>query len=345
MSVEPPTFMTWLGPAPPVTEIDTDLLSSQHEYSDVFALQFNEDPCQTMKTFLAQRKELSDQFTIGYYLFHCPGLNPAMLYRFFFENDMENAPLLLYFYFSAASLEFMDLADAIRMLIPRIALPLDEQKVSAIFYAFARAYLTANEWCNISDDFVMRTAVACVMCSLQGLEESKFMHILSKVPVPEIFKKHIYEKISLKPIPIFLTFTSTIHKPEFTKCGMLKKMRGSFSGKTKRFFVVDEDGLKYYKDEKKKQVLGEVDISCVLAELIRAASKKETDHILIRRLDGNAMAGAKIGKDGAKKKCSHKKYEVFAEDTKSLESWITLFNTYSFGTMLLKLATAPPVVA
>ena len=342
MSSSPPTFMTWLGPAPPVNEIDTDILTPQHEYSELFATQFNEDPCQTMKTVLAQRKELSDQFTIGDYLFHCPGLNPVMLYRFFFENDMENAQLLLYFYFSAASLEFMDIPDALRMLIPRVALPLDEEKMAAIFYAFARAYLTANEWCNIGVDCLMRTTVACVMCSLQSLEESKFVHLLSKVPVPDILKKHIYEKISVKPIPIFLTFASTIRKPEFAKSGMLKKMRGSFSGKTKRFFVVDEEGLKYYKDEKKKQVLGEMDISCVIAELVRAASKKETDHLLIRRLDGNPMSGAKIGKDGAKKKCSHKKYEVFAEDAKSLDSWIALFNTYSFGTMLLKLATDPP---
>ena len=327
---------TWLGSPPPLSETDMDVLSSTFEYSDTFAAQFNIDPGHAIKALLSRQSELNDQLTIGRYLFYCPGLYPQALYRFFFEHKLDDPDAVLFFYFSAANLEFMDIPSAARLLLSRFALPLDEKCLRSVFDAFARAYVAANEFIHFNVSTVAQVAIACVMASIHESEPSDIMDLLSNIDITDAYKQQICKFIKANPIPIFLTFISTTEKLIFSKSGNLKKMGGTFTGKTKRFFVVDGKIMQYFKDEKKKQVLGEVDLSEVSAELIRATNKKETDHILIRRIDGSVMAGVKIGKDGTRKKKTYKKYEMFADDTQTLASWINLFNTISLWSILEK---------
>lgn len=338
---------TWLGKAPPLSAVDkiTDIVSVA--CPPCFAPHFNSDPVAAVQGMSNTEPKLLDHYSLGPFLFYCEGLYPSALSRFFFSSTLENARSLLFYFFSSANLEYMEIMDAARLLLSRIAFPIEQKRIEVIFDAFADAYLAANVYLGMAPKTVSHIAVSCVVFSIfkrkkECMELAEFMKLLTKVNVSDQYKKNIYSKVSEKPIPIFFTFAPSVQEPNYTKTGFLKKLGGSFKGKTKRYFVIEEFSLRYYKDANRKHLIGEVELEGIVAELVRATGKKETDRLMIRRLDGGQI-GSKIAKDGTRKKSNHKKYEAFAEDNTTLMSWISACNFVSFWSILHKIAESDTV--
>ena len=338
---------TWLGPIPNLSEIDTISDNMAIECPPCFAPHFNSNPVGAVEGMANTETRLLDQYSLGTFLFYCPNLYPSALSRLFFASTLENARSLLFYFFSSANLEFMEIMDAAKLLLSRIAFPIEQERIEAIFDAFADAYLAANVYLDMTPKTVSHIAVSCVVFSIfktksQSMELDSFMKLLKKVPVSEAYKKNVYNAVSANPIPIFVTFASSVQEPDYTKTGFLKKLGGSFKGKTKRFFAIEEFSLRYYKDSNRKHLIGEVELEGIVAELVRATGKKETDRMMIRRLDGGQI-GLKILKDGTRKKSNHKKYEAFAEDNDTLMSWISACNFVSFWSILQKITESDTV--
>ncbi|OHT02190.1 hypothetical protein TRFO_30815 [Tritrichomonas foetus] len=332
-------IFTWLGKAPDLTENDIQIDCVTHFYPENFAFRFNEDPIKEISKIIKENKDLNDSRNLGNFLFMCPELYARSITKFIFSNKDEISKSLLYFFFSSANLEYRTIHEASRLLLSRIAFPNNQIQISIIFDAFAAAYHSMNTYSEITTKEIAQVAVSCVVFSIfksktDILSQNEYIKILDNVKMQEGLKKDIYECLKAKPIPIFFMFASSLDEPNYSKSGYLKKIGGAIKGKTKRWFLIDNSKftLKYYKDETKKQILGEVELAGSVTTYV-STTKKDQEHLVIKKLNGGPI-GFKISKDGHPKRSNHTEYIAYGNDTETLKSWVSACNFVSFWSIL-----------
>jgi len=325
---------TWLGPAPEIPEYCIPLDKPDFSLPEDFAREFNMDPNKAVEQHLANR----DISFIAHVLFYCPGIYPSSLTKFVFSKENYSHTFLVH-YFSSITLDFLDITQAVKFLLSRIAFPNRTSYIGIIFKAFADAYTIGNPSCGFSYSDVNRIAIAAILFSIRqrkdsSLPQADFEAFLAPTALDADFKVKFYNELKTQAVPIFFDFASSNCEPNYSKKGYLKKVGGMFklTGKKQRFFIIDGFILKYFKDESMTQQMGEVELRDSVSTFV-PPEKKDPEHLLIKRFDGGPI-GAKVVK-GVKKGGHHTEYVAYGNE-EDLKSWVSACNFVSFWSILDK---------
>lgn len=228
------------------------------------------------------------------------------------------------------------MVDAARLCFSRIAFQSSPQDLEKIFSVFARAYLDANPYYRIPPQQLSKVCAAFILFSVT---KSKSCHIsfesfcdtLQSLQIDKKILNDAYLALVSKPIPLFFLFASSRFEPEPSKEGDLMKIGGMFKSKTKRYFLIEDSVLKYYKDSSKKVQLGEVELAGAYSHVVEA-SGKEPDKLVIERFDGEYIGSKITPKE--KKRSHHKSYIAYGTSLGELKIWDSVLNFVSFRSIL-----------
>jgi hypothetical protein len=120
------------------------------------------------------------------------------------------------------------------------------------------------------------------------------------------------------------------------RSGFLYKVGSSITGKKKRWFVIDGFNLRYYKDVKAREPKGEVPLGGTVTLLVKPANKKDTEHLILRKKDGEVF-GYRYA-NGGKKKNNRTEFHLYGKDRQTLQVWATSCNVVAFLNELLQQA-------
>jgi len=152
--------------------------------------------------------------------------------------------------------------------------------------------------------------------------------------LPENAQRQLYDKVNAHPVPVF--FHNIPHKdpPEIHKEGFLKKQGAiiRFSAKNQRYFSIEGRILKYYNDQTKSEVLGEITLAGASIEKV-AATKKEPNHLIIKVPKGQPI-GYKITK-GMRKQINKSEYVAYGTEAEIFQ-WYNALNFITFFVCFFK---------
>ncbi|KAH0803159.1 ankyrin repeat-containing protein [Histomonas meleagridis] len=337
---ENPQTTTWIGKAPLLQEIDYPFDHKKFEYPPDFANKFNKSPNQAISEIRSTMRQLNEESNLGPFLMYCPNIYPKSLTQYVF-SDPSNAHSILYYYFGAVNLEFLTIPEAARILLSRIAFPNNQQHLSTLFNTFASVYSEANPYLPLSRKEIAQVTVACIAFSIfyrktEVLPLGEFLSFVKTVKVGDAYKEKIYYQLKENPIPIFFEFSVSLEEPNYNKSGLLKKESGGvFKAKSKRFYIIDHFSLKYFKDESKSELIGEIELDGSNTSFV-PASKKEPPHMIIKKINGGSI-GFTFTKDLQKRRSKETEHVIYENDEDTLLSWTCALNYVSFWSILDKL--------
>ncbi|KAH0795559.1 hypothetical protein GPJ56_000438 [Histomonas meleagridis] len=335
---EDPQTTTWIGGAPEFQEIDYPYALKRFDYPPDFAKKFNQSPATAITEIQETMKQLKEESNLGPFLMHCPGIYPRALAHYVFSSP-STSHTLLYYYFDSVNIEYMSIPKAARLLLSRIAFPINQKHLAVLFDSFADVYSTANPYLVISRKDIAQITVACIVFSIfyrktKVLPMAEFLSFIKGVKLPDGYKEKIYYELKDNPIPVFFGFSVSLEEPNYNKSGILKRETGGvFKGKfSKRFYIIDHFNLKYFKDETVSELIGQVELDGSYTQFF-PANKKEPPHIVIRKLNGGPV-GYVYTKDMEKKRIKDTEHVVYDNDVENLISWTCALNYVSFWSIL-----------
>ncbi|KAH0788333.1 PH domain containing protein [Histomonas meleagridis] len=328
-------FNTWLGPSTPLDAADIPVDKPLYQYPPNFANEFNRNSLATIKNAqsIGFSQYLKNSYDIAPYLFYCQGIHPRAITQFFFSNPSISSALF-YYYFSSISLEYLPLADAIRILLSRIAFPADMAKVLVVLDSFADAYYSANSFLCENKNDIVKIALAAIVFTInkkktKAMSSNTFLSILQNVKSSKEYKLQVYESLKERPIPLFLTFTQLINEPNLDLKGDLVKV-GSGSvlkRKKKRLFLLNGYSMQSFKDKEMTELTLNIPLVNVLTQYVPAKGK-EPSHFIISSLDNNAF-GESFSKN-KKKVSKNNSYTFYANDDDEIRNWVYALKLVSF---------------
>lgn len=320
---------SWHGGPVPFKESEIPIEYRSLTYPDKFSRMFNIHAQSAIET-IKQKGIISatdNGLLLGPYLLYAKGIHPRAI-SLYFLSQRETAESMFLTFFKGANLDFMHLADAVRLLLSHVAFPEDLSGLEAIFRAFTDAYLTANEYCGFERRDVMKMAVAGIICSMtKDMTEGDFMELLTDVKyVPHEYKIHLYESFKLKPVPLFFTSMTFTMEPEMKKTGQLMKVNAKvFKRRGKEHFDLSKDGIKVYRYTNMNEILRKIPLNDVSAQFVPAnPTTKEEAKLVFFKNDGQPF-GYKQGKITKKTR-----YEYTTSDETVLRSWAANMNFVAF---------------
>ncbi|OHT13582.1 hypothetical protein TRFO_03346 [Tritrichomonas foetus] len=328
---------SWLGKAPQLRDIDAPSDRINLDYPPSFAKDFNLNPIHAVQNLMTSQKyqPLENPYVLSPFLFYCPNLTPIAITQFFFANRTE-AHSYFYFFFSAPILDFLSLADAARILLSRIAFPENPDLFQLIINSFVDAYCNSNQYISESRDDIFKLVIAAIILSMSRrqneiISQASFLNMITKVKSSKEFKINYYETLKSHPIPLFFTFWHYNKDPETQKSGLLRKAGGIFKKKSKKFFIIKQNELQWYKDPSMKEISGGFDINFTSTVFV-PSNGKDPAHIVIKRHD-NEPFGYSINKS-QKKLRKNSSYNYSSNKEEETKQWVGVLNFIAFNLLL-----------
>lgn len=338
--------LSWIGKPPVLQEADIPCDWVGDKYPLNFAKDFNLNPKDTISLLKQSGKyeSLENSSRIGPFLFFCHNLSPVAITYYFISNQREMQSMY-YFFFNSPILDYMNIHDAARMLISRVALPNDIKIIQIILKSFANAYYSANQYISESIDDISKLALAAIIFSLSTrsknnclLSQDQFLALIDSVKSSKSFKINLYNTLKNNPIPIFFTFASFDKEPNDQKNGQLKHVGGIFKKKSNLYYKINNNELQSYRDQELTDFHGGIELTGTFIQFIPSNSKEQA-LFTIKRFD-NQPFGYKIKKSQRKqrKKNIYMFTGVSEEDTKQ---WSDLLQFCMFYSDLVNYAKSP----
>lgn len=334
---------SWNGSVQPVDNWLMPMDIPHFQYEDSFARNFNQNPHEAFHAIYEKNQRLTEPASAGPFFFYCPNLSPVALTKFIFSKKFPyEIDTFLFHFFSSIVHEYQKIYPPVYHCFSRIALPDDMPTLNRIIHAFSSVYATSNPGDNMDIQTVAKLVKAIILTAGMKtpdfkFQRNQFMELLKPVSMGVSQKGDLYAEINERPFPIFFTFIEFDTPPEYKKTGMLRKIGGLFKTKKDRCFEIKGFVLKYYSDNTMKQLVGELDIPGTVSSY-NPATKKEPEHLLIKKKDGGSL-GYKISKEGVRKKSNHSTYIAYSEKEEII-SWANNLNIIDFWKSLLD---SPPV--
>jgi hypothetical protein len=298
-----------------------------------FHISFFTDPFQALARLQELYPEVADPVNLCLFLFHCSQVFPRSITRFIFdERQRIEQDSLLTFFFEAVDFDLTSVPECAARVFSRLALPYDMGKFALIVECFAQVYLDSNPYVIFTLTEIGRITVAAIVASIYKKKRSSmpyeaFAKWLSMCAINESYKQQLYKMVERSPIPTFFDTGVFEVEPEFDQIGCFSKSGGLSGSAKKRFFAFEDFMLCYFKDEKKKVRMGEIDLLGTYTT--REKEKKKGGEVLrIRRFDGQ-LFGWKIV-HGRRKAGHHREFVLAPHGKQSLAGWGEACNALSF---------------
>lgn len=311
---------------PVIPDCDLPLDRQNFEYPQTFSTDFNKCSINAIELYKKNQRNkevLQDLYFLGPFLFYANWIHPKALTEFFFSSYNRDPKSLIYFFFSSMSLEFVTLVDAMRLLIPRIALPNNMEQLKIIVDSFAEAYYESNQYYSETKKEIADLVIESIMVSLK--EEFK---LFENEYTSKNMKQSIISELKAKKIPMFFTFVDSDPSMGIKKTGFLSKVGGSvFKRKKRNFFQLESNALHYYKTKENREMFGEIPLDNVEVQYVHAQGK-ETSHFIIKSINEKPF-GTKMSK-GKKKESRKNQYTLFADNESEVHEWVYTLKLISF---------------
>lgn len=321
---------------PAIPPGDLPLDRKMYEYSPTFSADFNKNSINAInnsKQTLRSKEVLQDVFSLGPYLFFADSIHPKALTEFFFSKYNQNQhAALLYFFFSSVSLEFVSIVDAMRMLLPRVALPDNAEQLRTIIGAFAAAYYDANEYFAESKEEVANITVEAVLLALYN-EYS----IFSGEDALRSIRPSIGGELSVKRMPLCFAFADEGRGRELKVSGSLARLgQGLLKRKKKNYYHLQSNSLQFYKSRDSREVLGVIPLDGVEVEQVPAQGREQA-HFVIRSVNEKPF-GYRVNM-GKRKYSKKTQYTMFADSENEISEWVRTLKLTAFYHTVESLAT------
>lgn len=333
--------LSWIGKAPTLQEADIPYDWTGDKYPLNFARDFNLNPKDTISLLKQKNASLENSSRIGPFLFFCNNLSPVAITNYIISNqrDMQS---IFYFFFCSPVLDYMNIHDAARMLISRIALPNDMRIIQIILESFSNAYYSSNQYISESMSEISKLVLAAIIFSMSIrsknnnlLSQDQFLALIDSVKSSKSFKINFYNTLKINPIPIFFTFATFEKEPNDQKNGQLKQAVGIFKKKLNLYYKIINEELQSFRDQELTDFHGGIELSGTMIQFSPSNSKEQA-FFTIKRFD-NQPFGYKIKK--SQKKQRKKNIYMFTgvsdEDTKQ---WSDLLQFSIFYSDLISFA-------
>lgn len=321
--------------------------------SPSFADEFNANPLATIDKYMDTNYDvISNDYALSRILFYHNSLNLSAITNFFLSRK-PNQKSLLFYYFTSFNMDYMDLSNAARIALSRIAFPNDKEAIQLIIQTFCEAYLSHNNYFDIEIYDAFHLTRASILFSLraadnQEMTKAEFQSILNKSAIltsmtnlddKKDFIDTFFDDIKRVPIPIFFTFMETIEPRKIQLEGELYKINSRT--KKKKYFELTETDLLYYKailghKTGSKEQQGTFVLDNVSAQF--NPQPKNPHEILIKKKDGKPFGFTVSKKETVQK--ARKSLTLCGKNHIDMENWIKSINYNSF---VLSLKNATPM--
>lgn len=313
---------------PEIPEEYYPCIRPKFEYPKDFVTMFNSFKSQVVPA------EINTIPKMTQYVFFCPGLTPQAITMYFLCNKKEEIKLIFYEFFSLFNIEYVPILDYIRLILPRIAFPIDHEGSDIIFDALTDAYYFRNKYIHETREDIRRIIIASFLFSVAGSDYAKsaalFVDNLKLEKSTDELKYSIYNSLKEKPIPISISDVGENCDQVICKEGLLASKPSKAKrkkGKIYRLTLTAMQCLKETHSGSKSSVSNrepvlDIPLDNVVTEFTKAEGK-DPAHFTLRRKD-NQPFGYKINK-GVYKNSTKNLYTFYATTDNEINEWENIF--------------------
>jgi ankyrin repeat protein/uncharacterized membrane protein YgcG len=287
---------------------------------------FNEHPKRGVQWAVEQGVLASDApADIAEFLHVAEDLNKVKVGQYIADKDEKSAAVRRAF-MDRMSFAGMSVAEALRELMTRFRLPGEAQQIDRCMEAFAASFWHANPTAFSHQDTAYILSVAIIMLNTDAHNDS----VQKKMTKAEWVKncrgvdqgrdlpRDALERIYDDVIQNEIKMDTRDQMSAVSKKGYLTKQGGRIKTWKKRWFVVSDGCLYYYKATGDKEPLGIIPLENIDVR----ESKKKKFCFELWQADNNTMKAAKIAADGSVQRGHHDSYALAATSAEEMREWI-----------------------
>jgi hypothetical protein len=273
---------------------------------------------------------------IAHFLHNTDGLSKKIIGEYLGEGDEFNVQVLQAF---VDELDFsgLDFDVGLRRFLCKFRLPGEAQKIDRMMERFAQQFYAHNPENGVfnNSDTVYILAFSTIMLNTDAhnpnikkkMSKQEFLSnnrgINSGEDVPAEFMETLYDKIVNDEIK--METEGNLFK-NASKKGWLTKQGGKWKSWKKRWFVLSENCLFYFKAPGDAEPCGIIPLENITVTVSTKDVSKGQFKFILQNLSQDLMKACKVGSDGTLVKANHSLYFIAAQNAAEMESWITAIN-------------------
>lgn len=301
---------------------------------------FNMDPKKGIE-YLVTNDLLNDTpEDIAKFLLEEGGLSKTMIGDYLGENKEPMLSVLQHFV-DLQNFRDLLLVDALREFLWSFRLPGEAQKIDRMMESFAKKYCDQNEGVFTSTDtcYVLSFSIIMLNTSLHNPSVKdkptveKFITMNRGIncggDLPKDLLVNLYENIKKEPFRVpeddGSDITRTFFNPDNE--GWLTKEGGLHKSWKKRYFILKDNCLYYFKDIKDKEPRGIIPLENLqVREVNNDQKKKFCFEISASEESGGLIKACKTDSEGKVVEGRHESYKISCETEKERARWIKCIN-------------------
>jgi cytohesin len=251
-------------------------------------------------------------------------LNKTKVGQFIADKDEKSAAVRRAF-MDRMDFAGLSVAEGLRELMTRFRLPGEAQQIDRCMESFASSFFASNPTAFGHQDTAYILSVAIIMLNTDAhndniatkMTKAEWLKNCRGIDqgrdLPRDYLEKIYDDVCQNEIKMDTRDTAAVSRK-----GYLTKQGGRIKTWKKRWFVVSDGCLYYFKAPGDKEPLGIIPLENVDVR----ESKKKKYCFELWQADNNTMKAAKIAADGSIQRGHHDSYALAASTAEEMRDWI-----------------------